>query len=61
MRASTWTEAGRGHALALGTILVWATTFIASTIALRTLSPVELLAARMVVAVVALAVFQCVS
>ena len=55
MRASTWTEAGRGHALALGTILVWATTFIASTIALRTLSPVELLAARMVVAVVALA------
>ena len=47
MRVSRLTETGRGHALALGTILVWATTFIASTVALRTLTPVELLASRM--------------
>ena len=47
-------DTGRGHLLALGTILVWATTFIASTVALRTLSPIELLALRMLVAIVAL-------
>ena len=46
--------AGRGHALALGTIIVWGTTFIASTVALRTLSPIELLAARMLIAIAAL-------
>ena len=46
--------AGRGHALALGTILVWGTTFIASTLALRTLSPNELLVSRLVIALAAL-------
>ena len=45
---------GRGHALALGTIIVWGTTFIASTVALRTLSPIELLATRMLIAIAAL-------
>ena len=45
---------GRGHALALGTILIWGTTFIASTVALRTLSPNELLSLRMIIAIVAL-------
>lgn len=47
-------DAWRGHMLALGTILVWGTTFIASTVALRTLAPIELLALRMVVALTAL-------
>ncbi len=45
---------GQAHLLALGTILVWGTTFIASTVALRTLSPVELLLFRLVIALVAL-------
>lgn len=48
--------AGRGHLLAIGTIVVWGETFISSTVALRTLSPIELLAARMVVAILALLV-----
>lgn len=48
------TDAGRGHALAFGTILIWGTTFIASTIALRTLSPNELLVLRMGIALAAL-------
>ena len=47
-------DAGRGHALAFGTILVWGTTFIASTVALRTLAPIELLTLRMLVAIAAL-------
>lgn len=46
--------AGRGHALALGTILVWGATFIASTVALRTLTPLELLTLRMGIAILAL-------
>ena len=46
--------AGRGHVLALCTILVWGTTFIASTLALRTLTPVELLTFRMLIAIVVL-------
>ena len=46
--------AGRGHALAFGTILVWGVTFIASTVALRTLSPIELLSLRMGIAILAL-------
>lgn len=50
------TAAGRGHLLAIGTIIVWGETFISSTVALRTLSPIELLAARMLVAILALLV-----
>ncbi len=56
MAGGRLSDAGRGHALALGTILVWGTTFIASTVALRTLSPVELLTLRMLVAILALTV-----
>ena len=48
------TGAGRAHLLALGTIIVWGTTFIASTVALRTLSPSELLLMRLVIALIAL-------
>jgi drug/metabolite transporter (DMT)-like permease len=55
MKGSILSNVGRGHALALGTILVWGTTFIASTIALRTLSPVELLILRLLIAIAALA------
>ena len=49
-------DEGRGHALAFGTIIVWGTTFIASTLALRTLTPVELLTLRMVIAIIALTI-----
>ncbi|MCE5342630.1 MAG: DMT family transporter [Eubacteriales bacterium] len=55
MTGRTLSSAGRGHALALCTVLVWGTTFIASTVALRTLSPVELLALRILIAIAALA------
>lgn len=47
-----------GHLLAIGTILVWGLTFINSTIVLRSLSPVELLIARMVIGIAALAVLR---
>ena len=47
-----------GHVLAIGTIIVWGLTFINSTVVLRTLSPVELLIARMVVGIVALTVIS---
>jgi len=43
-----------GHLLAIGTITVWGLTFINSTVVLRTLSPVQLLIARMVVGIIAL-------
>ena len=53
--ASKWlTGDSLGHLLALGTILVWGITFIASTVALRTLTPNELLVFRLVIALAAL-------
>lgn len=54
MQLGTISAAGKGHAFAFGTILVWGTTFISSTIALRTLSPVELLTFRMLIAIAVL-------
>ncbi len=43
-----------GHLLALGTIIVWGLTFISSSVVLKTLTPTELLIARMVIGIVAL-------
>ncbi len=43
-----------GHLLALGTIIVWGLTFISSSVVLKTLSPTELLIARMVIGIAAL-------
>jgi len=54
MERQSLSDAGRGHALAFGTILVWGATFIASTVALRTLSPLELLSLRMAIAILVL-------
>jgi len=54
MAGEKLSDAGRGHLLALGTIIVWGTTFVASTVALRTLTPLELLTLRMGIAMVAL-------
>ncbi len=48
------TQEGRGHALAVVTILIWGTTFIASTLALRTLSPIELITIRIALATLVL-------
>lgn len=56
MAGEKLSQTGRGHLLALGTILVWGTTFIASTVALRTLSPLELLSMRLIIAILVLAV-----
>lgn len=54
LAAKRLTGPSLGHLLALGTILVWGTTFIASTVALRTLTPNELLVLRLVIALTAL-------
>ncbi len=43
-----------GHMLALGTILVWGLTFVSSSVVLKTLSPLELLIARMLIGITAL-------
>ncbi len=47
-----------GHLLAIGTISVWGLTFINSTIVLRSISPVQLLVARMVIGILALTVIS---
>jgi drug/metabolite transporter (DMT)-like permease len=47
-------QEGRGHALSVVTILIWGTTFIASTLALRTLTPIELITIRIALAALVL-------
>ncbi|NLI21900.1 MAG: DMT family transporter [Clostridiales bacterium] len=54
MQNATVSHSARGHLLALLTIFIWGTTFIASTVAMRTLQPVELLSLRMVIAIIVL-------
>lgn len=47
-----------GHALAIGTIIVWGLTFVSSAVILKFLSPVELLILRIVIGIVALAAIR---
>lgn len=47
-----------GHALAIGTIIVWGLTFVSSAVILKFLSPVELLVLRIVIGIVALAAIR---
>lgn len=52
------TQARQGHLLALFSILVWGTTFISTTVLLKDFRPAEILMARMVIAVTALALVR---
>jgi drug/metabolite transporter (DMT)-like permease len=51
-------SSANGHLLAIGTILVWGLTFISSSVILKTLNPVELLIARMVIGIAALTIIN---
>ncbi len=48
----------QGHLLALFTIFVWGTTFLSPSVLLRDFSPVEILAARLLLAIAALTLAQ---